>query len=104
MDRLPSFERRLARTDLASIVVPAAPVAWGDRIVYVVHRTDVVAEKAYSSLWSVPRSGGGPRRLTQGDHRDRLVRADPRGRFVVFVSDRDGGDQLLRLDADGGDS
>jgi dipeptidyl aminopeptidase/acylaminoacyl peptidase len=95
---------RVSRTDLADVVIPSGPIAWGDRIVYVAQRVDLRSKKAFSALWTVPRAGGRPRRLTHGDRKDRLVRADARGRFLVFVSDRDASDQIFRLDADGGDA
>ena len=53
---------RIAPKDLADVVVPSGPVAWGDRVVYVAQRVDLGAAKAYSSLWAVPRSGGPARR------------------------------------------
>ncbi|MCC7538794.1 MAG: S9 family peptidase, partial [Deltaproteobacteria bacterium] len=55
------------------------------------------------ALFAIPIDGGEPRRLTSGAHVDRAPRADPAGRFVVFVSDRTGSDQLWRFEADGGE-
>ncbi|MCC7537742.1 MAG: hypothetical protein IT379_16080, partial [Deltaproteobacteria bacterium] len=81
---------RFLPEDLADVVVPADPVKLGARVVYVLRSTDAKAKKARSALFAIPIDGGEPRRLTSGAHVDRAPRADPAGRFVVFVSDRTG--------------
>lgn len=95
---------RFLAEDLATVAVPCEPVRLGGRVVYALRTVDAKARKARSALFAVPAAGGEPRRLTSGAHSDRAPRADPRGRFVVFVSDRSGSDQLWRLEADGGEA
>jgi dipeptidyl aminopeptidase/acylaminoacyl peptidase len=102
---MPTTER-MSPAHLADVTIPGAPVVWGERVVYVVQRTDLAAKQSWSSLFAVDRTGGEPHRLTQGDFRDRLprARAGARGGFVLFASDRGHGDQIYRLDGDGGEA
>ncbi len=89
---------------LARIVTPSAPVRWGERVVYVLKRADADKKRYKSSLYAVPLAGGAPVQLTQGDHGDRGPVADTQGRFLLFISDRERGSQIWRLDTDGGEA
>lgn len=80
---------------LLRAVVPASPVAWRG-IVYTVKRFE--PQKAYVALWWKP-DGGEPRALGAGEWRDRMPTPAPDDRFLLFVSDRSGSDQVWRLDA-----
>jgi acylaminoacyl-peptidase len=87
---------------LRHVVVPSSPARWGDRVVYVLRRADREGRKYRTSLWAVGLDGGEPVRLTRGEHADRQPIAA--GRMLLFVSDRERGDQLWRLDAAGGEA
>jgi imidazolonepropionase-like amidohydrolase/Tol biopolymer transport system component len=51
-------------------------------------------------LWTVPMEGGPARQLTRGMGFDAMPRFSPDGQHVVFVSDRDGGENLWILSLD----
>ena len=89
---------------LSRIVTPSAPVRWGDRVVYVLKRADAEKKRYKTSLYAVPITGGEPTRLTQGEHADRGPVADPAGRFLLFISDRERGSQVWRLESTGGEA
>jgi len=52
-------------------------------------------------LYSIPMSGGKATRLTSGMAWDAMPRWSPDGRTVAFISDRDGGDNVWVVNADG---
>lgn len=52
-------------------------------------------------LYTIPIEGGKATRLTSGMPWDAMPRWSPDGRQVAFVSDRDGGDNLWLVNADG---
>lgn len=92
-------------TDLLSqITVPSSPAKWGERIVYVQKRADKERRRYKSSLFAVPIAGGPSVRLTMGEWADRQPLATADGTALLFVSNRERGDQLWRLDATGGEA
>lgn len=54
-------------------------------------------------LYRLPIAGGRATRLTSGPAWDIQPRFSPDGREIAFTSDRDGGNNLWRMDADGSD-
>src|SRR3954451_348836 len=82
----------------------------GRRVAYVVSRTDEEANAYRTSIW-VARIDGSeePRQFTSGKRNDGSPRWSPDGRWLAFVSNRDGEDdkkakgQLYVLAADGGE-
>jgi len=77
----------------------------GQRVAYTLTEIDAAADDYRSAIWVVPASGGEPRRLTHGSRRDSAPRWSPDGRWLAFLSDRDGGaPQLYLLPADGGEA
>ena len=71
--------RRLKIDDLTDLAVPSQPALSpdGDRVVYVLRTLDAGEDRNVDQLWSVPTSGGTPRRLTAGNSRKRLSPASP---------------------------
>ncbi len=93
---------RFELDDLGRVLVPSSPARWGERVVYVLRRTDKEGQRYKTALWAVPASGGEALRLTAGEHADRLPM--PGDGALYFVSDRERGDQVWCLRRDGGDA
>ena len=55
-------------------------------------------------LYTIPITGGTATRLTTGTAWDCMPRWSPDGRTIAFISDRDGGDNLWLVNADGTDA
>jgi len=82
----------------------------GRRVAYVVSRTDEEANAYRTAIWLATLDGSEePRQLTSGERNDGSPRWSPDGRWLAFVSNRDGEDekkakgQLYVLPADGGE-
>jgi dipeptidyl aminopeptidase/acylaminoacyl peptidase len=77
----------------------------GERIAFVVATLDEERDEYLSNVWLVDRKGGRPRRFTAGRRRDHSPRWSPDGRWLAFVSERDGArrPQLHVIPADGGE-
>ncbi|HET9115441.1 MAG TPA: S9 family peptidase [Gaiellaceae bacterium] len=79
------------------------------RVAYVVNRIDGEANRYRSAIWVAPVDGSEePRRLTSGERSDTAPRWSPDGRWLAFVSNRDGDEekapaQLYVLPAEGGE-
>ena len=92
--------RRLKIDDLTDLAVPSQPALSpdGDRVVYVLRTLDAAEDRNVDQLWTVPTSGGTPRRLTTGNA-DTSPAWSPDGSRIAFV--RDG--QIHLLATDGGE-
>lgn len=66
----------------------------GDRVVF-----DLLGD-----LWSMPLGGGEATRLTSGPAWDTEPRFSPDGRYLAYVSDAGGSEQIWVMDADGTDA
>ena len=82
----------------------------GRRVAYVVDRIDSEANAYRAAIWVGPVDGSAdPRQFTSGERRDLSPRWSPDGRWLAFVSNRDGEDEtkahgeLYVLPADGGE-
>src|SRR6476469_2527434 len=82
----------------------------GRRVAYVVSRIDEEANAYRTAIWLATLDGSEePRQLTSGKRNDGSPRWSPDGRWLAFVSNRDGEDekkakgQLYVLPADGGE-
>ena len=75
----------------------------GTRVAFVATRMDRERDEYRSAVWVVDTRGGEPRPFTAGTTRDRSPRWSPDGRWLAFVSERDGKPQLYVMPADGGE-
>ena len=82
----------------------------GKRVAYVVNRIDSEANAYRNAIWVAPLDGSQePRQFTSGERSDNSPRWSPDGRWLAFVSNRDGEDEkkahgeLYVLPADGGE-
>ena len=81
----------------------------GRCVAYVVNWIDPVANSYRGAIWVAPLDGSEePRQFTSGERRDGSPRWSPDGRWLAFVSDRDGEEEkahgeLYVLPADGGE-
>ena len=80
--------RRLKIDDLTDLAVPSQPALSpdGDRVVYVLRTLDAGEDRNVDQLWTVPTSGGTPRRLTTGNA-DTSPAWSPDGSRIAFVRD-----------------
>lgn len=77
----------------------------GRYIAYVLRETDMEANRGRTDVWLLDRLAekSSPRRMTQHAANDSSPRWSPDGRFVYFLSDRSGSNQIWRLSLDGGE-
>ncbi len=92
--------RRMRIDDLTDLAVPSQPALSPDgaRVIYALRTLDAGEDQNVDQLWTVPTTGGAPRRLTTG-HADTSPVWSPDGSSIAFV--RDG--QLHVLATDGGE-
>ena len=76
----------------------------GKWVLYTVTTADLKASTTNADLWLVSSSGGEPVRLTYGATLDRGGQWSPDGKWVGFVSTRDGKPQLYRISPFGGEA
>ena len=76
----------------------------GKRIVFVVRKTDLDANKGRTDLWLTGTDGAGLRRLTSHPAGDSNPRWAPDGRSIWFISTRSGSSQVWRIRVDGGEA
>lgn len=73
-------------------------------LVYVVSTTDLPKAKRTSKLWMANADGANPRQITFADGNESEPSFSPDGKWIAFVSTRDGGAQLYVLPTAGGEA
>lgn len=78
----------------------------GQWVAYVVSKTDREKDKGDSDVWMAKIDGDGrdPIRLTSSDKSESTPRWSPDGRYLAFLSSRDGKSQVWLLDRRGGEA
>ncbi|MBM4187644.1 MAG: S9 family peptidase [Gemmatimonadetes bacterium] len=76
----------------------------GRWVLYTVTTADLKASTTNSDLWLVAATGGDPIRLTNGKTVDDQGQWSPDGKWIAFVSTRDGKPQLYRISPFGGEA
>lgn len=75
----------------------------GKRLAYAVTIPDVEENGSRSAIWIQTAGGGEPLRLTSGQAKDSDPLFSPDGRFLAFLSNRDGRSQIWAIDLAGGE-
>lgn len=73
----------------------------GSRVAYVVTDVDKNLNRGKRSVWVVPTSGGQPQQLIASDKNDYSPRWSADGKWIAFLSNREGAPQLFVAGADG---
>ncbi|HEX5083920.1 MAG TPA: S9 family peptidase, partial [Blastocatellia bacterium] len=73
----------------------------GSRVAYVVTDVDKNLNRGKRSVWVIPASGGSPNQLITSDKNDFSPRWSPDGKWIAFLSTREGAPQIYVAGADG---
>jgi dipeptidyl aminopeptidase/acylaminoacyl peptidase len=73
----------------------------GSRVAYVVTEVDKNLNRGKRSVWAVPTSGGAPQQLIASDKNDYSPRWSADGKWIAFLSTREGAPQIFVAGADG---
>ncbi len=76
----------------------------GRRIVFVLRKTDLEANRGRTDLWLIGVDGTGLRRLTSHPENDFNPRWAQDGKFIWFISTRSESSQVWRIRVDGGEA
>ena len=77
----------------------------GDGVAFTVSEIDAERDDYRTTIWLAAADGGEPQRFSRGPGRDTAPRWSPDGRWLAFLSDRDGGKpQLYLLPTAGGEA
>ena len=71
----------------------------GSRVAYVVADVDKNLNRSKRSVWTVPTSGGSPQQLITSDKNDFSPRWSADGKWIAFLSTREGAPQIFVADA-----
>src|SRR5262245_27903810 len=73
----------------------------GSRVAYVVNVIDKQANRGKRSIWVVPAGGGAPQQLITSSRNDDTPRWSTDGRWIAFLSSRDGAPQIFVAASEG---
>ncbi len=97
---------RFSPADLLNLKAVADPQLSPDagQVAYVLVQPDQADNRYRSAVWTVPAGGGRPVRRTAGKGRDWAPRWSPDGRWIAFLTDRDGEPALWLAPTDFGEA
>lgn len=99
--------RALKPADVAAFRAVSDPQVSPDGrwVAYTVQSMDLTKDKSDADVWMSPRAGGEAIRLTTSKKSENTPRWSPDGRYLAFLSDRDGDEtQVYLLDRRGGEA
>jgi dipeptidyl aminopeptidase/acylaminoacyl peptidase len=76
----------------------------GARIAFVVTDVSLDRNTRNNDIWVVPVAGGTPVKFAAGDRSEDRPRWSPDGKWLAFISNRDGGSQVWVMPASGGEA
>jgi Dipeptidyl aminopeptidases/acylaminoacyl-peptidases len=76
----------------------------GKRIIYAVATPDLARAKRPTQIWLMDADGRNARQITSGDKSSAAPVFSPDGRWIAFISDRDGSSNLYVMSATGGEA
>ena len=76
----------------------------GRSVVYALTTSDLARAKRVSHIWMMGVDGQGARQLTNGEKGESSPVLSPDGKWILFVSSKDGGPQLYVMPATGGEA
>ena len=76
----------------------------GKSIIYAVTTSDLARAKRVSHIWMMNIDGGSPRQLTSGEKGESSPMFSPDGKWILYISSKDGGPQLYLMPTSGGEA
>ncbi|MGH9761367.1 MAG: TolB family protein, partial [Blastocatellia bacterium] len=76
----------------------------GKRVLYAVGVSDLPRAKHSTHVWMMDIDGGNVRQMTTGDKNEFSPQFSPDGKWISFISDRDGDVNLFVMPVDGGEA
>jgi len=76
----------------------------GRQLIYSLSTSDLARAKRVAHIWTMNSDGTSPRQLTSGEKGESSPAYSPDGKWISFVSTKDGGAQLYLLPAGGGEA
>ncbi len=76
----------------------------GKSIIYAVATSDLARAKRFSHIWTMNIDGGSPRQLTSGEKGESSPMFSPDGKWILYISSKDGGAQLYLMPTGGGEA
>jgi dipeptidyl aminopeptidase/acylaminoacyl peptidase len=102
----PSAKRALTIADLYDLKNVADPQCSpdGKRVAFTVTKYNLEEGKSNSDIYTMNADGSGLRQMTYNEAADYHPRWSPDGKYLLFVSTRENGDQAWRLPVGGGEA
>jgi dipeptidyl aminopeptidase/acylaminoacyl peptidase len=76
----------------------------GKSLIYSLGIQDLPRAKHVSHIWMMDIDGSNPRQMTQGEKSENSPSFSPDGKWILFISDRDGSSNLYVMPAAGGEA
>ncbi|HWX40709.1 MAG TPA: hypothetical protein VN345_06115, partial [Blastocatellia bacterium] len=76
----------------------------GKSLIYSLGVSDLPRAKQVSHIWLMDIDGSNPRQMTQGEKSENSPSFSPDGKWILFISDRDGSGNLYVMPVAGGEA